>query len=195
MHFQYRFVNVCDIKVYLQVVKSSSFNETMLLSVTTLAQGGKYCIAFSWRQNLQKITTMENDPLFLVPCNLGIYKNVPIWMLNLIAYAKDCRTIFSFPHEGGGMVVFSSFSLSSSSKIQSDHVHIRILINGWCLYRNCLGAKKIPWLLPHYRSWAFDFSARGFFVCCPVNSGYSVEMGQSLLTSSGLLGLRMTKEI
>lgn len=34
-----------------------------------------------------------------------------------------------------------------------------------------------------------------FFVCCPVNSGYSVEMGQSLLTSSGLLKLRMTKEI
>lgn len=98
-----------------------------------------YCISLSWRWNLQKITTMVNYPLFLVPCNLRICKSVPIWILNLIGYAKDCRRIFSFPYGGGRMIVFSTFSLSSGSK------NSKWSCSHWNSYKWLISIQELPW--------------------------------------------------
>jgi len=71
---------VCYIPADLWIVNCSSFNETMVASVSTLAQGGKtqYFSVLKTELTcvLQEITIVGNGSLFLFPCNLRTYKNV-----------------------------------------------------------------------------------------------------------------------
>lgn len=109
--------------------------------------------------------TVENYPLFLLPCNLRTYKNVVVWILNLIGYAKDRRTIISLLYEGGWAIVFNRFSLSSGSENSKQPCSL------WNSYKWLTSKQQLPWREKKFPptassspKLAFDFNDEGFFL-------------------------------